>query len=84
MYCLIEKHHESTCFYVSDGGIQSLIVLDVFQIRWFEQQRAKRRVKRDFNDFNNFNDRLWRSQWYLVWILTFLSTLLHKLKYCML
>ncbi|XP_061173285.1 furin-like protease kpc-1, partial [Saccostrea echinata] len=32
------------------------------EIRWFEQQRARTRTKRDFSDFN---DRLWRSQWYL-------------------
>ncbi|XP_056022514.1 furin-like protease kpc-1 [Ostrea edulis] len=35
------------------------------QILWFEQQRAKSRVKRDFSDFNNFTDPLWKLQWYL-------------------
>jgi len=45
----------------------------VFQIKWVEQQVAKRRVKRDVQTM--FNDPMWPQQWYLV------STPLHMNHY---
>ena len=41
-----------------------MFLLVEFQIKWVEQQVAKRRVKRDVQSL--FTDPMWPKQWYLV------------------
>ena len=52
-------------FVMWDKVSDSIKIPFLFQVKWFQQQVAKKRVKRD-NQRVKFNDPKWPRMWYLV------------------